>query len=797
MYWLTRTGPDGRTNYLAQVDAGMSGTATFSDRALEPDTTYSYVVKAMDSFSGEIQKTAAASAHTPGWQNQDIGQVGAAGAVQRTGEVVSVTGSGADIAGNADAFQFVHQAWSGDGVLIVRVNSVAATADWAKAGIMFRGSLTSGARFVMAAATPAGNCAMLSRATTDGSSDVTISPFSGRPLWLKVSRRSNVFQASQSGDGITWTTLGSVTLDLPQTIYAGLAVTSHAEGVPCTAVFDGFNLSPTWEGSGGTVKDVRIAARSTFIDFSWTNNTTHGGPYLVIELSRDNFRTSTSKFATNYLIGTLDYLEPNTTYYVRVRPFFPDGMGLSSPIFTVTTLPAPPGEIPAPPTSLSAHAVSSSQVNLMWADNSTVETGFYIEGSKDGINYTYASDAVINSTGANATSFSVTSLAPDTKYFFRVRAVRQPRELGGRESYFSAPANIVTATTSLTPTGAPFNVISPWSITGNGGEFLKITGSAESASAYQWLRNGLALPNETAPDYTVMSLQPAQTGIYHLVFSGAGGSVTSDPAVVGLYSFVTVAGAAREVGTDIRHPNGNIYDQVLLEGAAAAVRADPGQVTRLSYVDLNDDIVQLEFSGEGTLSITLDNASGPAPAQKYNQPDVRYMKGHATIVIGRAAESSNVAIFTVGRANAVNTDLFRAGEVYDGVADVATLAILSRNGRFGSVFAGDAHFFATRSLTGIFAPNVQFGGSVTVSDITASDSATPMLMLGQAGEVRIAGGDLGQLNNQPVRAGMINRVQFVDGTASSGRLMPAQTIQGRLQQNGRDVTTTMTAGSAP
>jgi hypothetical protein len=176
---------------------------------------------------------------------------------------------------------------------------------------------------------------------------------------------------------------------------------------------------------------------------------------------------------------------------------------------------------------------------------------------------------------------------------------------------------------------------------------------------------------------------------------------------------------------------------------------------------------------------------------------VRYMRGHATLIIAGANETTNVAVFSVGRDNAVNQSLFRPGENYDGIADLATLAILSTDGRFGSVFGGDAHFFATRSLAGIYAPNVEFGGSVTVHDVTAMDNATPMLLVGQAAAVRIAGGNLAQPNNRAVQVGMIGRVQSIDGTTSGGRALPAQTIQGRLEQNGRDVTSTLTSGSSP
>ena len=103
---------------------------------------------------------------------------------------------------------------------------------------------------------------------------------------------------------------------------------------------------------------------------------------------------------------------------------------------------------------------------------------------------------------------------------------------------------------------------------------------------------------------------------------------------------------------NIRHPNGNIFDQVLLTGTAETITADPGKVTRTSYIDLTDDIVQIEFSGAGTLSVVLDRASGPAAPLNYQQPSVGYMKGHAGIVITGANETTNVSVFSVGRATA-------------------------------------------------------------------------------------------------------------------------------------------------
>ncbi len=90
---------------------------------------------------------------------------------------------------------------------------------------------------------------------------------------------------------------------------------------------------------------------------------------------------------------------------------------------------------PAAPSSLSATAVSTSQINLSWADNSGDEDGFKIE-RKTGANGTYAE---IISLGSNATSYSNTGLAAGTNYVYRVLAFNA----GGNSAY----SNEASATT--------------------------------------------------------------------------------------------------------------------------------------------------------------------------------------------------------------------------------------------------------------------------------------------------------------------------------------------------------------
>ncbi|HVS52536.1 MAG TPA: PQQ-binding-like beta-propeller repeat protein [Opitutaceae bacterium] len=307
------------------------------------------------------------------------------------------------------------------------------------------------------------------------------------------------------------------------------------------------------------------------------------------------------------------------------------------------------------------------------------------------------------------------------------------------------------------------------------------------APVYQWQHNGRDIAGATGPSLTVSGVQPADAGVYTVVAT-SGLPATSAPAVLGVLSSAKVTGAGVELQHDIVHPvTGYTYDQVLLTGSAATITADPGQITRMSYIDLNNDIVQVEFSGPGSLSLVLDNASGPALPLNYNQA-VSYMKGHATIVIAGATANTFASVFSVGRGNAVNQSLFLDNVAYDGIADLALVAIASTDGKFGGLHTGNASYWSTRGLAGLYAPGVQFTDVVNLGNIAAFDAATPVLQLAASSNVNITGGDLFQPNGRAVQVSGLVQLHFVAGTTSANTSLPAQSNKARLEQNGADVT---------
>jgi regulation of enolase protein 1 (concanavalin A-like superfamily) len=98
----------------------------------------------------------------------------------------------------------------------------------------------------------------------------------------------------------------------------------------------------------------------------------------------------------------------------------------------------PPGPILLPPTNLATTASSATRVDLVWSDNTTNESGFWVERSTDGTNFSLAS-----SFSSSAASFVDSGLAPSTTYWYRVRAYSQT----GNSDY----SNVATVTTPAAP----------------------------------------------------------------------------------------------------------------------------------------------------------------------------------------------------------------------------------------------------------------------------------------------------------------------------------------------------------
>jgi subtilisin family serine protease len=169
-------------------------------------------------------------------------------------------------------------------------------------------------------------------------------------------------------------------------------------------------------------------ASSSQINLSWTDNSSNETGFKI-ERSTGGGYSQVGTAGTNAASYSDSGLSASTQYTYRVRAYNSAGNSGYSGTASATTT-APP---PTAPTGLSATAVSSSQINLGWTDNSNNETGFKIERSTGG------AFNQIDTASPNATSYNDSGLSTATQYTYRVRAYN-----GGGDSSYSSSANATT-----------------------------------------------------------------------------------------------------------------------------------------------------------------------------------------------------------------------------------------------------------------------------------------------------------------------------------------------------------------
>ncbi len=158
------------------------------------------------------------------------------------------------------------------------------------------------------------------------------------------------------------------------------------------------------------------AVSASTINLSWTDNSGNETGF-AIERKPESGGTYTQIGTVGANVQTYSDtgLPPSSKYYYRVRAMSGSLYSAYSNEQSARTL----ASSLAAPSGLTATAVSSSQINLSWTDNSNNETGFSIERKPE----TGGAYAQIATVGANIKTYSNTGLPANTKYYYRVRAV--------------------------------------------------------------------------------------------------------------------------------------------------------------------------------------------------------------------------------------------------------------------------------------------------------------------------------------------------------------------------------------
>jgi titin len=164
------------------------------------------------------------------------------------------------------------------------------------------------------------------------------------------------------------------------------------------------------------------AVSSNRVDLSWTDNASNESSF-VIERSTDGVSyAQIAMVGANIATYSNTGLSASTTYHYRVRATNSAGNSAYSSSASATTGAA---VSPAAPSNLALTVISSTQINLLWTDNSSNETQFLIERSLNGTSFTQ-----IAAVSANVTNYSAIGLQPNTRYYFRVRATNSAGNSG-------------------------------------------------------------------------------------------------------------------------------------------------------------------------------------------------------------------------------------------------------------------------------------------------------------------------------------------------------------------------------
>lgn len=122
---------------------------------------------------------------------------------------------------------------------------------------------------------------------------------------------------------------------------------------------------------------------------------------------------------------------------------------------------------PAAPGNFAAKAVSSTEIQLTWKDNSTNETAFRVERKLRGGTF-----KVVLTLAANTTTAVSTGLQPGTEYVFRVRAGGE----GGNSAYSNTASATTPGATAPPPPQPPAGLLDGSAACGDG-ETLCLLGS--------------------------------------------------------------------------------------------------------------------------------------------------------------------------------------------------------------------------------------------------------------------------------------------------------------------------------
>jgi hypothetical protein len=249
---------------FAGVDSGQTVQATFRVVAPRPtslfqtDTvtgtaSYTWAKKTAQTLS--VPQTVTTSPPVQAPYKTYSSATDATAVFGQSGNTFGISGAGADLYNDADAYSTIYQpgALGSAGTVETEVTSQQAMTGNAKAGIIVRNDMTGSGTTpegVLLFESPEGGI-QLEWDSGGGNYIDSVTPANGTnpellPVWLQLVRSGSSYTGYYSFNGSDWQEVGTATVPAQAaTQDAGMFVTSHAAGSPGQVTFNGFTASGT------------------------------------------------------------------------------------------------------------------------------------------------------------------------------------------------------------------------------------------------------------------------------------------------------------------------------------------------------------------------------------------------------------------------------------------------------------------------------------------------------------------------------------------------------------------------
>jgi hypothetical protein len=171
---------------------------------------------------------------------------------------ITMSAAGSDIWGTADNFRYACKTLTGNGSIVVRVESMMNTHASSKAGLMIRQTLDPSSKVAYMVVCYSSGVSFGWRPQPGGAMASALQANLVAPQWVKLTRTGDVFTAQYSADGKTWVdaknadgTVTSTTIAMIDPVYIGLCLCSHNTAAINTAVMSGAattgNVTGDWQ----------------------------------------------------------------------------------------------------------------------------------------------------------------------------------------------------------------------------------------------------------------------------------------------------------------------------------------------------------------------------------------------------------------------------------------------------------------------------------------------------------------------------------------------------------------------